>query len=267
LKAAQHTSEKEKSRAAANIDSYAKENNVRAAFPAPATQTIPVAQRSTLTASMPGLGTDNSGANKRKRGNDKKDDKKQQPEKRVTRGSKAVYDLNRPQLTYTGAYLGVGTQQVNAQQRISFDQHAVLQRPAGAPQATDFYYNFRQEVRDGFASTPVSPTDHALGGGFVQDGPFAPPYNDPNITNAPAAIDFHDNPGFSNPSEIPAGDWLDWYEVRFQWLVSRADGGGNGGTWTSPEVTHRVDSVYNGGANAPIVPVSTPNTTWNVVIP
>ncbi|MEO5644381.1 MAG: hypothetical protein ABIQ40_20620 [Bacteroidia bacterium] len=269
MKAAQHSAEKEASRAVA-VASVTAIANPEASFPAPA---VPVIQRSTLTASMPGLDTSSgSGGKSSKRKvvdkKDDKDDKKdKQPEKRATRSSsKPAPDLNRPRLAFRSAYAGVGTQQVNAQQRISFDQNATLFRPINAPQATATYYNFSQQVKDGFGSTPASAPDHAVGAAFVQDGPFHPPYNDPNITNTAPAIDFHDNPGFSNPSEIPAGDWLDWYEVRFRWQVSRADVGG-GGVWTSPEVTHRMDAAYNGGANVPVVTNSTPDTSWDVVIP
>lgn len=241
---------------------------VRAAIPAPMrASTTPVIQRSSADVLMPGL--DDGGGNKsnsqRGKGDDKKDDK-EPPQKRVTRGSKAVFDLNRPRLTYQGAYSGVATQKQNVQQQISFDQNATLTKPIGAPLAAATYYDIRQQVRDGYGTTPAVAHQHALGGGYVQDGPFRPPYNDPNITVVANSIDFHDNPGFAGPTAIPAGNWLDWYEVRFQWLVTRRDVGG-GGTWTSPEVTHRMDAAYNAGADVAIVQNSTAGATWDVVIP
>lgn len=263
MKAAQHTSEKEKTRAAADLESTTSADHARA-YHAPVAPSVPPIQRSTLTASMPGLSNDNnSGSNKRK-GDDKKNP---QPEKRQTRSSaKGPVDLNRPRLTFTSNYVGVNTQKQNVQQNISFDQHAVLTKPNGAPFSTDTYYDFRQHVTDGFASTPANPGDHAVGA-FVQDGPFMPPYNDPNITVAPAGIDFHDQPGFGPGTLTAAGSWLDWYEIRFRWAVTRNDIASNG-TWLSPIVTHRVDSVFNNGADAPVTQTTNPNNTgWDVNIP
>ncbi len=267
MKSSHHDSEKNVTRAAAHETSVGVANNMRAALPAPQQvfSACPVVQRSSEVVSMPGLGGGGGDPGKRKEKKEDKKDKEERPEKRVTRGSKIQFDVNRPQLAFQSAYAGVATQQLNALQNISFDQNATLSRPAGAPQSTASYYNFRQRVRDGYGGTPVGQNDHALGGAFVQDGPFRPNYGNENIINAPAAINFHDNPGFSGDRRIGAGTWLDWYEVRFEWTVSRQDG--VGGTWTSPEVTHRIDSAYNAGADVAVAHASTADATWDVVIP
>lgn len=264
MKDSHHDSEKKVTRAAAHETSAGMTSDMRATLPA-AQQlfpSVPVVQRSAETAYMPGLGGDGD-SSKRDR-EEKKEDKKEPPSKRQTRGSRAQYDLNRPRLAFQSAYAGVATQQLNALQNISFDQNATLSRPAGAPLSTATYYDFRQKVRDGYGGTPVGPHDHALGGAFVQDGPFRPNYANENIANTPAAINFHDNPGFCGDRRIGIGTWLDWYEVRFQWEVKRRDG--VGGTWTSPEVTHRTDSVYNAGADVAVIHASTADATWDVVI-
>lgn len=236
-----------------------------------ASQAMPRPHRSGVEVLMPGLdggGGGAGGGDRRKRAKkEDKDDEKERgppPPRRATRGAAAIYDANRPTLTYAGNYQGVANQQLASRQEISFNQNATLTRPHGAPQGAAFYYGFRQEVCDGYASRPAEDHDHDVGD-FEQDGPFQPDYDDENITDTGASIDFHDNPGFSGDTAIPEDHWLNWYEVRFRWTVTRADR--DSGTWISPVVTHRMDAAYTDGSNVPVVTASTPGATWDVNIP
>lgn len=228
-------------------------------------QSSAVVQRSATEVVMPGLGGDESEkAVRKKRGRkkgDKDDEKKNNPPpKRATRSSVRQVDLNRPTLTYDSQYSGVATQKLNTEQSIYFSQQATLLRPNGAVNATEALYDFRQQVTDSFQSSPIN-TGYALGP-FVQDGPFRPNYGNENIDVAAGSITFNDHPGFSGDRKIGVGNWLDWYEVRFRWVVRRRDGQGN--AWTSPEVVNRIDSAYNAGADVPVAAAPAGAHQWAV---
>jgi hypothetical protein len=152
----------------------------------------------------------------------------------------AEYDLDKPTLSFNSRYTGARTQKLNEAQEFMFDQQARLARPNGAPQSVETYYEFRQEVRDGYESE--GSTAQALGTAFVQDGPYRPNYNDEMIDNAPGAITFQDTPGFSHDRRIPVREWLNWYKVFFRWRVKRKE---TNKEWVSPEVGHSVEAPYD----------------------
>lgn len=171
----------------------------------------------------------------------------------------ANIDLDAPTLTVTTDYAGVATQKLNVRQNIGFHMVATLTKPAGATEAVDALYDFFQEVRDGFTSHGGPP--HPVGAAFVQDGPFGPNYQDPNITVTPNAIEFDDSPGFSTTSAIAVGDWLNTYDVHFQWRVRRRS---TGQEWTSPAIHHSVVCQYNAGADVAVQAVPGANRNWVV---
>jgi hypothetical protein len=220
-------------------------------------------QPSTEDAVMAGLAHDGGGASRRdKRKRPEKgsgSDEEKPPPRRATRASGKTFDLAHPILKFSSSYQGPRTQKLDATQAMGFDQDATLQRPNGAPQRVSFYYEFRQQVRDGYEAEDGS--GHALGTNFVQDGPYRPPYTNEVITDAQDTINFHDNPGFSTGSRIQADQWLKWYKVFFRWKVKRKD---TNSEWTSPEVSHSLDSPYNDGDDNSITTTSSPDATWAV---
>jgi len=171
----------------------------------------------------------------------------------------ANIDLDAPTLTVRTDDFGVATQKLNTRQNIGFHMVATLTKPAGATDAVDALYDFWQEVRDGHTSEggPTNP----VGAAFVQDGPFQPNYQDPNITVTPNAIEFDDHPGFTTTSAIAVDDWLNTYNVHFQWRVRRRS---TGQVWTSAPIHHSVVCPYDAGADVAVQSVLGGNQNWVV---
>ena len=171
------------------------------------------------------------------------------------------HDLNKPILDFESSYTGVRTQKLDAAQNFGFNQTATLRRPDGAQQSVESYYEFRQEVRDGY-ETPTDPGgSQELGTSFDQDEFYEPPYDNEVIENEPGHIRFTDDPGFSTTSKIPVDHWLNWYRVYFRWKVKRKE---TGTEWTSPEVGHSVDAPYNEGEDVRVRARPAPGKTWTV---
>lgn len=164
-----------------------------------------------------------------------------------------------PTLTVVTNYEGVATQKLNTRQNIGFRMVATLTRPAGAAQSVDALYDFWQEVRDGFTSEGAPP--QPVGAAFVQDGPFQPAYQDPNIVLDLSSIQFDDHPGFSTVSAVDVGDWLNTYDVHFRWQVRRR---ATGQVWTSPEVHHSVVCPYHAGGDVAVQAVPAGARNWVV---
>jgi hypothetical protein len=172
-------------------------------------------------------------------------------------------DLDKPTLAFNNSsYDGAKTQKLDATQSLNFHQAATLSKPVGAPQSVDYYYEFRQEVRDGYDTTDKSKDgSKALQSNFVQDGPYKPSYNNEVITKTSQYIKFTDDPGFSTTTKIPSGHWLNWYKVFFRWKVKRKE---TGKEWTSPVVGHSIESTYDEGKDAPVTARPAGNTSWTV---
>ena len=215
-----------------------------------------VAQRSTLGQNMPGLTGDEE--------KDSKKRKKDEPEKRETRASKKpVANLNRPSFSFTAAKEGVSTQKLDKKQAMGFKQWAVLTRPNHAVNSVTALYDFRQEVCDTYHYKISDHTEQMKG--FVQDGPYKPKYEDEVIEITNSEIIFNDNPGFSTNVKVDAGEWLDMYEVRFRWKVSRLDI--DSGTWTSPTAINKIECAYDAGNDVAIEYTPADKIDVEVVIP
>ncbi|WSQ62650.1 DUF4157 domain-containing protein [Streptomyces sp. NBC_01217] len=193
------------------------------------------------------------------------------PQRRNTRGSKKVFDLNKPKLTFTSAYEGPANQQLNADQSIGFGQAATLHNPDGAPLAAASNYHFWQQVTD--SNVQIIPAHSATGQAsqrpWQQDGPYRPPYNNAVIENARNSITFNDNPGFSTSVKMSSGYWLESYSVSFRWKVARNTGAFRANTpaWTSDVVTHTLTSAYDPDtpdASAPIVTTAAGQRSWDI---
>jgi hypothetical protein len=220
-----------------------------------------VAQLSTIGQDMPGLDEPaEKGSGKRK----KEDEKKPEPERRETRASKKpAANLNRPSFSFTAAQDGVNTQKLDTEQAIGFVQQATLTRPANAVNAVSALYNFRQQVCDTYH---FAVPDHTQAlGAFVQDGPYRPDYDDGVIGVTNNEIVFNDNPGFSTDAKVQAGSWLETYEVRFRWLVSRRDIAS--GTWTSPVAINQLECLHDAGNDVDIDYTPADDINTEVVIP
>jgi hypothetical protein len=172
------------------------------------------------------------------------------------------HDLDKPILTFgPSSYTGVTTQKLDDAQDFSFNQTATLSRPVGAPQSVESYYEFRQEVRDGWEVSTRPSESQAMKTAFVQDGPYRPPYNSEVITNAPGSISFADDPGFSTDRKIPSGRWLNWYKVFFRWKVKRK---ATGNEWISPAVGHSLEAQYDEGEDVAVEATAAAPNTWIV---
>jgi hypothetical protein len=191
-----------------------------------------------------------------------------QPERPVRRRSaRRRYDrTKKPVLTFSATY-GMGavrTQKENVTQNMFFDQTATLALDANAPHSIDHYYEFRQQVKDRAAYESGEGHEEP---GFVQDGPYQPPYND-KAGKAKAGqkqIQFKDEPGYSTDRKVAAGEWLTSYEVSFRWVVTAKYGDGQ--TWTSPEVQHSLTSPYDGGKDAAVNVQVADGEEWEVDLP
>jgi hypothetical protein len=165
-------------------------------------------------------------------------------------------------LHFTSHYVGVTTQHEDALESVYFDQTATLSMPSGAPHDIEHYYEFRQQSRDSYTRT--AGTSHGLTS-WAQDGPYRPPYSDPQITHTRTGISFKDEPGFSTTSRLDPGDWLVDYDVYFRWVVTAK---WSGDVWTSPEVHHQVTSEHTPGVNsAPVHHSAAGDATWTVQLP
>jgi hypothetical protein len=171
------------------------------------------------------------------------------------------HDLNKPTLAFSASYTGVRTQKLNDAQDIGFNQEATLSRPVGAPQSVESYYEFRQEVRDGYEVEAHKGESQPLGTSFAQDGPYKPPYKNEVIAKAPGYLRFTDDPGFSTGRKIPSGRWLNWYRVFFRWKVKRKE---TGKEWTSPTVEHSMKAPYDEGKDVRVQARAAANANWTV---
>ena len=187
-------------------------------------------------------------------------------------------EIGNPTLQFTSRYVGPRTQSLAGNQEIGFEQEATLRRADGMTTPAEDAYDFWQEVTDEnrqIAPDAVNYRPKKSKRPWVVDGPFRPPYNseDGTIVNAADRISFHDSPGFSGNMRMTNGYWLSSYEVRFRWKVRRKLGGRftkNEPFWTSDEMVHRVESVFdpqNPDAPAPITADPAGNRTWNVELP
>lgn len=213
-----------------------------------------------IAGSGPGLGRPSRAPTSTKRKNTEAEPESGHSRRKSSRLN-VEHDLDKPILTFTSSYTGVGTQKLDDTQEFSFNQTATLSRPLGAPQSVESYYEFRQEVRDGWESPTDASGSRALRTAFVQDGPYRPPYNNEVITNAPGYISFDDDPGFSTTSKIPSGQWLNWYKVFFRWKVKRKE---TGREWISPAVGHSVDAPYHEGEDVVVRARAAADKTWTV---
>ncbi len=236
----------------------------KSSFPAPSSLAAisnSVVQRSTLGQDMPGLIGDEEKDSKRRK---KEDEKKKEPEKRELRSSrKPAANLNRPSFSYTAAKEGVSIQKLNTKQAMGFNQRAVLTSPQYATRSVTGLYDFRQEVCDTFHYKIAEYTEPM--GEFEQDGPYMPDYDDEVIETSATQIVFNDNPGFSTDVKVAAGEWLDMYEVRFRWKVSRLDE--DSGTWTSPTAVNKLKCAYDNGNDVAIDYTPADDINVEVVIP
>ncbi|WP_329572152.1 eCIS core domain-containing protein [Kitasatospora sp. NBC_01266] len=195
------------------------------------------------------------------------------PPRRHTRAKSRAenLDLNRPTLEFESSYDGPQEQRMHANQSIGFTQVAKLKNPEGAPQRVSTNYHFWQEVTD--SNTQIVEADGPHGQDserpWAQDGPYRPPYTNPVITDAQNSISFTDDPGFSTNRSMTSGYWLRSYQVSFRWKVARRTGAWNRNlpSWTSPVVTHTLESVFdpeNPEASAPITHEAAGDHTWAV---
>lgn len=189
-----------------------------------------------------------------------------QPERRRSTRNKEDENVDLdPILKFKSSYEGVSTQKLDEAQSIGFAQEATLTKPSAAKKRVDEYYEFRQEVRDGYESTDKSKDgSQPLGKKFVQDQTFEPPYEGETTARDKEYITFVDNPGWSTSSKIGAGYWLKWYTVFFRWKVKRKS---TGKEWTSPEVKHSVESTYDDGNDAEVKAEVAGNKRWTVKFP
>lgn len=195
------------------------------------------------------------------------------PQRRNTRSKarEADLDLDRPTLEFESTYEGPRTQRLHADQSIGFQQVARLNNPEGAPLRAATNYHFWQEVTDSNVQIVEADGlhDQTSSRNWVQDGPYRPPYNNPVITNGQNSIEFADNPGFSTTARMASGYWLKSYTVSFRWKVARNTGTWNRNLlcWTSPVVTHTLESVFdpeNPEESAEISAHAAGNHTWAV---
>ncbi|MFD8980281.1 hypothetical protein [Streptomyces sp. NPDC059564] len=187
-------------------------------------------------------------------------------------------EIGNPTLHFTSRYVGAHQQSLDGSQEIGFEQQATLRRADGMTTRADDAYDFWQEVTD--ENRQISPAaanyqPKKSKRAWVVDGPFRPPYNtdDGTIVNEPGRISFDDSPGFSREMKMTKDYWLVSYQVTFRWKVRRKLGGRftkKEPFWTSDEMTHRVESVFdpkNPEASAPITANAAGNRTWNVDLP
>ncbi|MFG3658592.1 hypothetical protein [Streptomyces sp. NPDC047706] len=184
-------------------------------------------------------------------------------------------EIGNPTLRFTSRYDGPTEQSLGGSQAIGFEQVATLRRADGMTTRAEDAYDFWQEVTDENRQiTPeaVNYRPKKSKRPWVVDGPFRPPYNadDGTVVNAADHISFNDSPGFSGGMRMTNGYWLSSYEIRFRWKVRRKLGGRftkNEPFWTSGEMVHRVESVFdpdNPEASAPITATAAGTRTWNV---
>lgn len=236
----------------------------RASFPAQSGQaalSTAVAQRSKIGQDMPGL----EEKEKKNKGKREKDEEEKQPlEKQETRSSKKKpVNLFRPSFSFTAWADGVSTQKLKNEQKIGFAQRAVLTRPDNAVKSVAALYDFRQQVCDTYHyAVPDETVDMEE---FKQDGPYMPDYENEVIDVSTNQIVFNDNPGFSSDVKIPKDQWLENYEVRFRWLVTRQDV--ESGTWISPVATNLLVCKYDNGNDVKITYMPADEIKKEVVIP
>lgn len=216
---------------------------------------------------------DRGAADAPKRDTDTAEIRGNSPPRRHTRAKSRAenLDLNRPTLEFESSYDGPQEQRMHANQSIGFTQVAKLKNPEGAPQRVSTNYHFWQEVTD--SNTQIVEADGPHGQDserpWAQDGPYRPPYTNPVITDAQNSISFTDDPGFSTNRSLTSGYWLRSYQVSFRWKVARRTGAWNRNlpSWTSPVVTHTLESVFdpeNPEASAPITHEAAGDHTWAV---
>lgn len=169
----------------------------------------------------------------------------------------------KPALKFESKYKGTKTQELSQQQDIKFEQNATLEIPeeAHAPRDIEDYYEFRQFVKDRwcFHGEPEGRRE------WEQDESYEPPYSDAVITKGKSFINFHDVPGFSTTEKVPAGSWLNSYDVYFQWKVRHV---AKGDEWTSsPAVHHHMEAMYNQGNPVNVKAEWQQGRKWTVDLP